>query len=95
MGRLDSGTRRLPEPAILVRPALQKEAQSTSAPEGTHTTLEETLTADFLEESNRTAEVNEVLNGTVTMLSRYNLSLFLEDRLFRWDSSLLGCLSFS
>jgi len=62
IGRLDFAVRRLPDPALLVRPALRREAQSTSELEGTYAPLEEILEADFLEESQRTAEVKEVMN---------------------------------
>ncbi|MEB3022060.1 Fic family protein [[Mycobacterium] crassicus] len=62
VGRLDFAVKRLPEPGLLVRPALRREAQSTSAIEGTHATLEEVLEADYVEEANRRAEVREVLN---------------------------------
>jgi Fic family protein len=62
IGRLDFAVKRLPDPGLLVRPALRREARSTSALEGTYATLEEVLEADYLEEANRTAEVREVLN---------------------------------
>ncbi|SBS76193.1 conserved hypothetical protein [uncultured Mycobacterium sp.] len=62
VGRLDFAVKRLPDPGLLVRPALRREARSTSALEGTYATLEEVLEADYVEEANRTAEVREVLN---------------------------------
>lgn len=62
VGRLDFAVKRLPDPGLLVRPALRREAQSTSALEGTYATLEEVLEADYVEEANRRAEVREVLN---------------------------------
>lgn len=62
VGRLDFAVKRLPDPGLLVRPALRLEAQSTSALEGTYATLEEVLEADYIEEANRRAEVREVLN---------------------------------
>jgi Fic family protein len=62
VGRLDFAVKRLPDPRLLVRPALRREARSTSALEGTYATLDEVLEADYLEEANRTAEVREVLN---------------------------------
>jgi Fic family protein len=58
VGRLDFAVKRLPAPKLLVRPALRREAQSTSALEGTYATLE----ADYVDEVNRRAEVREVLN---------------------------------
>lgn len=62
VGRLDFAVKRLPDPGLLVRPALRREARSTSALEGTYATLEEVLEADYVEEANRTAEVREVLD---------------------------------
>ncbi len=62
VGRLDFAVKRLPDPGLLVRPALRREARSTSALEGTYATLEEVLEADYVEEANRRAEVREVLN---------------------------------
>lgn len=62
VGRLDFAVKRLPDPGLLVRPALRREAQSTSALEGTYATLEEVLEADYVDEANRRAEVREVLN---------------------------------
>ena len=62
VGRLDFAVRRLPNPALLVRPALRREAQSTSALEGTYATLEEVLEGDLINEASRRAEVREVLN---------------------------------
>jgi Fic family protein len=62
VGRLDFAVKRLPDPGLLVRPALRQEAQSTSALEGTYATLEEVFEADYVDEANRRAEVREVLN---------------------------------
>lgn len=62
LGRLDAAADKLPNPALLVRPALHKEAQSTSALEGTHATLFDVLEGDLIEESRRSSEVSEVLN---------------------------------
>lgn len=62
LGRLDFAVRRLPNPRLLVRPALRREAQSTSALEGTYATLDEVLEADFVDEANLRAEVREVMN---------------------------------
>ena len=73
LGRLDAATDRLPNPRLLVRPALRLEAVSTSALEGTYATLAEVLEGDFVEETRRSAEVAEVLNyvrATETALER-------------------------
>ncbi|MFB9412846.1 Fic family protein [Dactylosporangium matsuzakiense] len=60
LAALDSTARRLPNPRIFRRPALQAEAQSTSALEGTYAPLIEVLTAD--EERPPNLDVREVLN---------------------------------
>lgn len=62
VGRLDAAVTRLPNPSLLGRPALRREAVSTSALEGTYAPLSEVLEADFLVEGKRSAEVREVLN---------------------------------
>ncbi len=62
LGRLDSAADKLPNPQLLVRPALHKEAQSTSALEGTHATLFDVLEAEFVDKRRRSSQVSEVLN---------------------------------
>ncbi len=62
IGRLDFAVRRLPNPGLLVRPALRREAQSTSALEGTFAPIEKVLEADFLDEAQQSAELREVMN---------------------------------
>ncbi len=62
VGRLDAAVNRLPNPSLLVRPALRREAVSTSALEGTYAPFQEVLEADYVEERKRSAEVREVLN---------------------------------
>ena len=62
VGRLDAAASRLTNPALLVRPALYREAVSTSALEGTYAPFLEVLEADYIEERKRSAEVQEVLN---------------------------------
>lgn len=63
LGALDSTARRLPNPRLFRRPALQAEAQSTSALEGTYAPLVDVLTAD--EERPATLDVREILNYVV------------------------------
>ena len=46
LGALDSTAQQLPNPQLLRRPALRREAQSTSALEGTYAPLSEVLTTD-------------------------------------------------
>jgi len=62
VGRLDFAVRRLPDPRLLVRPVLRREAQSTSELEGTFTPLDQVLEADFIDEARRSAELREVMN---------------------------------
>jgi Fic family protein len=62
IGRLDAAAERLPNPQLLVRPALISEAVSTSALEGTHAPLLEVLEADFVDERRQSYEVREILN---------------------------------
>jgi Fic family protein len=62
VGRLDAAASRLPNPTLLVRPALYREAVSTSALEGTYAPFLDVLEADYIEERERSAEVREVLN---------------------------------
>jgi Fic family protein len=73
LGRLDFAVRRLPEPRLLVRPVLRREAQSTSELEGTYAPLDEVLAADFIEEARRSAELREVMNYVVAAEHAFNL----------------------
>jgi Fic family protein len=65
LGRLDFAVRRLPDPSLLARPVLRREAQSTSELEGTYAPLDEVLAADLIEEGRRSAELREVMNYVV------------------------------
>ncbi|GAA2227725.1 Fic family protein [Herbiconiux moechotypicola] len=60
LAALDSTARQLPNPTLLRMPTLRREAQSTSALEGTYAPLADVLTAD--EDSPASAELTEVLN---------------------------------
>lgn len=62
LGRLDAAARQLPNPALLIRPALSKEAVSTSALEGTYAPIEEVLEGDIVGTEAVSAEAREVLN---------------------------------
>jgi len=62
LGRLDAAADRLPNPRLLARPAIRREAVSTSALEGTYANLVDVLEGDFIEASRRPAAVAEVLN---------------------------------
>lgn len=60
LAALDTTARQLPNPQLLRHPTLRREAQSTSALEGTYAPLQSVLTADV--DSPRTPEMIEVLN---------------------------------
>ena len=61
LARLDGAGRRLPNPYLLVRPAITREAVSSSALEGTYAELQDVLQAELLDDNNvldaATAEV--------------------------------------
>jgi Fic family protein len=60
LAALDSTARQLPNPRLLRRPSLRREAQSTSALEGTYEPLRAVLTAD--DEAPNSLTMREVLN---------------------------------
>ncbi len=60
--RLDQAGRQVPNPALLRRPSIRREAQSTSALEGTHAAFTDLLDADIDEDQSPSAAVTEVLN---------------------------------
>jgi Fic family protein len=62
LARLDGAARLIPNPALLRRPALRREAQSTSALEGTYAPFEEVLAADRDDDQYLSAEIHEILN---------------------------------
>ena len=62
LGALNARIRFLPNPALLVQPALRMEAQATSALEGTYAHLDEILAADHIDPPKRSSEVREVMN---------------------------------
>jgi len=66
IARLDQAAFRLPNPTLLVRPAIRREAVSTSALEGTYAALDEVLEAEFAGTSNVGAAVSEVRNYVTT-----------------------------
>ena len=61
LASLDSSAKRLPDPALLRRSTLTREAQSTSALEGTYAPLQDVVAADEDEEQSN-ADLREVLN---------------------------------
>jgi Fic family protein len=62
LGSLVTNVNLLPNPGLLVRPAMRKEAVATSALEGTYAPLADALGADYIEEKQQSAEVREVMN---------------------------------
>ena len=62
LARLDGAARLIPNPHVLRRPALRREAQSTSALEGTYAPFADVLAADRANDANLSAEMREVLN---------------------------------
>jgi Fic family protein len=63
LGRLDQAGRHIPNPGLLIRPSIRREAVSTSALEGTYAPFQEVLEADVAEdESESSPAVREVLN---------------------------------
>lgn len=62
LGRLDQAGQQVPNPSLLSRPTLRREAQSTSALEGTYAPLTEVLEADLEEAPARSPEIAEVRN---------------------------------
>lgn len=71
LASLDSTARQLPNPTLLRQPTLRREAQSTSALEGTYAPLSDVLTAD--EQEPTSANLREILNYVA-----------IADQAFRW-----------
>jgi len=65
LARLDQAARQVPNPGLLRRPALRREAQSTSALEGTFAPIEALLEPDLEERGQLPLEVREILNFVV------------------------------
>jgi Fic family protein len=62
LARLDGAARLIPRPSLLRRPALRREAQSTSALEGTYAPFADVLAADREDPLRMSAELREILN---------------------------------
>lgn len=62
LGRLDQAGAQIPNATLLRRPTLRREAQSTSALEGTYAPLTDVLGADIDDTAPRTPELREILN---------------------------------
>jgi Fic family protein len=62
LGRLDGAARLIPSPTLLRRPALRREAQSTSALEGTYAPFADVLAADRDDQQHMSSAIREILN---------------------------------
>jgi Fic family protein len=62
LARLDGAARLIPTPGLLRRPTLRREAQSTSALEGTYAPFQDVLAADRDDPAGITPELREILN---------------------------------
>jgi Fic family protein len=62
LGALNARIQLLPNPQLLVRPALQLEAKATSALEGTFATYEEVIRAEYTPEPGRSPQQREISN---------------------------------
>jgi len=71
--RLDQGGRQIPAPEMLRRPAIRREAQSTSALEGTYAAYTDLLEADLVKDAPRSAALNELFNF-----------VYVAERAFEW-----------
>ena len=65
VGRLQQGSHLIANPSLLRQPTLRREAQSTSALEGTYAPIDEVLAADVITEENRSLALREVMNYVV------------------------------
>ena len=63
--RLDQAVSGLPNPQLLNRPVIRREAQSTSALEGTFVAFTDVLEADFVSRDNLPEDVREVYNSVL------------------------------
>jgi Fic family protein len=62
LGMLRQGSNLVPNPSLLRRPSLRREAQSTSALEGTFAPMEDVIAADLVEDSARSFALREIFN---------------------------------
>jgi Fic family protein len=62
IARLDQALAQLPNPSLLLRPIIRREATSTSALEGTYAEFGEVLEADFLDPRQLSGEQREIQN---------------------------------
>lgn len=78
--RLDEAVAHLPNPNLLVRPFIRREAVSTSALEGTYAAFDEVLEAEFIEDRHMSADQREAYNyvrateQAMRLLEKYPIS---------------------
>lgn len=77
LARLDQAARQLPDPTLLHQPSLRREAQSTSALEGTFAPFETVLESSVEERDRLPLEVREILNYVVAAERAF---AWIEDR---------------
>lgn len=77
VGRLDGEGKRLPNPQRLARPAIRAEAVSTSALEGTYTTLPRVMQSELIEEE-ASSEDREVLD--YVRAAEHGFSIVAQDK---------------
>jgi Fic family protein len=65
LARADEAAGRLPNPTLVARPAIRREAVATSALEGTYAALTDVLEAEFADERDLPASIREVRNYVV------------------------------
>lgn len=62
LGNLQGLLQNLPNPELLIRSSIKREAQSTSALEGTYATLESIFEGEFLPEDSLPSDLREIIN---------------------------------
>jgi Fic family protein len=65
LARLDQAARHIPEPRLVRESTIRREAQSTSALEGTFAPFEDVLASDLEERADLSVEIREILNYIV------------------------------
>lgn len=63
LARLDQATQQLPNPELLARMAVRREASATSALEGTYAPFDQVLASDFVDASAQSSEQREIANA--------------------------------
>jgi Fic family protein len=77
IARLDQAARHIPEPRLVRQSTIRREAQSTSALEGTFAPFEDVLASDLERRANLSLEMREVLNYIVTATQAFE---WIEER---------------